>query len=77
VSHNGAAQLSIECQELDMKAKLAQFWNDEDGITALEYGLIAGLMAVAIIAAIGFFTGGLTSLFTDLGAKLTSQGGAV
>jgi pilus assembly protein Flp/PilA len=60
-----------------MKSKLAQFWNDEEGITALEYGLIAGLMAVAIIAAIGFFTGGLTSLFTDLGAKLTSQGGAV
>ena len=32
-----------------MKAKLAQFWNDEEGITALEYGLIAGLVAVALV----------------------------
>lgn len=25
------------------------FWNDERGITAAEYGLIAGLIAVAVI----------------------------
>ena len=29
-------------QESEMKAKLMQFWNDDAGITALEYGLIAG-----------------------------------
>ncbi|XOT98573.1 Flp family type IVb pilin, partial [Alcaligenes pakistanensis] len=33
-----------------MKTQLQQFWNDEDGATAIEYGLIAGLIAVAIIA---------------------------
>ncbi|ASC91854.1 Flp family type IVb pilin, partial [Alcaligenes faecalis] len=32
-----------------MKTQLQQFWNDEDGATAIEYGLIAGLIAVAII----------------------------
>ena len=58
-----------------MKAKLAQFWNDEEGITALEYGLIAGLMAAAILLAIGAFTGGLQTLFTDLAGKLTSSTG--
>ncbi|MDV2116226.1 Flp family type IVb pilin [Alcaligenes faecalis] len=42
-----------------MKTQLKQFWNDEDGATAIEYGLIAGLIAVAIIAA-------LTALGTDL-----------
>ncbi|HBJ69312.1 MAG TPA: Flp family type IVb pilin, partial [Alcaligenes faecalis] len=30
-----------------MKTQLQQFWNDEDGATAIEYGLIAGLIAVA------------------------------
>ncbi|MFF7399620.1 MULTISPECIES: Flp family type IVb pilin [Achromobacter] len=55
-----------------MKAKLAQFWNDEDGITALEYGLIAGLVAVALIAAVGTFSDALSSMFTDLGAKLNA-----
>ncbi len=58
-----------------MKAKLAQFWNDEDGITALEYGLIAGLMAAAILLAIGAFTGGLQTLFEDLAGKLTGSTG--
>ncbi|WP_234356651.1 Flp family type IVb pilin [Achromobacter xylosoxidans] len=36
-----------------MKAKLAQFWNEEEGITALEYGLIAGTIAVALVAGFG------------------------
>ncbi|WMD21054.1 Flp family type IVb pilin [Achromobacter seleniivolatilans] len=53
-----------------MKAKLAQFWNDEDGITALEYGLIAGLVAVALIAAVGTFSTALGDMFKALGAKL-------
>jgi pilus assembly protein Flp/PilA len=56
--------------ELDMKATLAQFWNDEDGITALEYGLIAGMVAVALIVAVGAFTGSLKGMFEDLGTKL-------
>ncbi|MBY6344468.1 Flp family type IVb pilin [Providencia rettgeri] len=42
-----------------MKTQLQQFWKDEDGATAIEYGLIAGLIAVAII-------GVLTALGTDL-----------
>jgi pilus assembly protein Flp/PilA len=52
-----------------MKAKLAQFWNDEEGITALEYGLIAGTIAVALVAALATFTGALSGLFTSLQAK--------
>ena len=46
-----------------MKAKLMQFWNDDAGITALEYGLIAGLVAVALIASVGLFTGSLQSMY--------------
>ncbi|WP_454695494.1 Flp family type IVb pilin [Achromobacter aegrifaciens] len=53
-----------------MKATLAQFWNDEDGITALEYGLIAGMVAVALIVAVGTFTGSLKGMFEELGTKL-------
>ncbi|MCD2512146.1 Flp family type IVb pilin [Comamonas endophytica] len=32
---------------------IQRFWNDEEGATAIEYGLIAGLIAVAIIASVG------------------------
>lgn len=42
-----------------------RFMNDESGATAIEYGLIAALIAVAIIA-------GATTLGTTLNAKFAS-----
>lgn len=33
-----------------MKASIVRFLRDEEGATAVEYGIIAGLMAVALIA---------------------------
>ena len=41
--------------------------SDESGATAIEYGLIAGLVAVAIIAALGFLGEQLGSLFEYVG----------
>lgn len=43
----------------------ARFLKDESGATAIEYGLIAALIAVAIIA-------GATTLGTTLNAKFDS-----
>ena len=40
---------------------------DESGATAIEYGLIAGLVAVAIIAALGFLGEQLSGLFEFMG----------
>jgi pilus assembly protein Flp/PilA len=44
-----------------MKTLLLRFAHDESGVTAIEYGLIAALIAVVIIVAI-------TSVGTDLSA---------
>ena len=33
-----------------MNAHIAQFLRDEEGATAIEYGIIAGLMAVILLA---------------------------
>ncbi|MBB1648270.1 Flp family type IVb pilin [Delftia sp. UME58] len=41
---------------------IKNFWKDEEGATAIEYGLIAGLIAVVII-------GGVTALGTNIQAK--------
>lgn len=41
--------------------------NDESGATAIEYGLIAGLVAVAIIAALSYLGGELQGLFEYVG----------
>lgn len=38
----------------------------ERGATAVEYALIVGGIAVAIVAAVGIFGDGLTSFFTGL-----------
>ncbi len=35
-----------------MKALVRNFWNDESGATAIEYGLIAAGIAVVIIGAV-------------------------
>jgi pilus assembly protein Flp/PilA len=49
---------------------VARFMNDESGATAIEYGLIAALIAVGIIAAATTLGGSLSSLFERIGVQL-------
>jgi pilus assembly protein Flp/PilA len=46
------------------------FVADENGVTAIEYGLIAALIGVAIAAAAGQVGGKLDTLFTTIRDKL-------
>ena len=55
-----------------MSKLLARFAKDESGATAIEYGLIAALMSVAVIAAIGILSPKLSSGFTKIGTKIDS-----
>jgi pilus assembly protein Flp/PilA len=50
---------------------LRSFLRDEQGATAIEYGLIAALISVAIIAAVTTLGGSLRTLFEDLAGALT------
>lgn len=45
---------------------IKNFWKDEEGATAIEYGLIAGLIAVAIIAGASALGGGLSEAFCKI-----------
>lgn len=49
---------------------LNSFLKDESGATAIEYGLIAALIAVAAIVAMGAVGNGLVNTFEDVSAKL-------
>ena len=49
---------------------IRNFTNDESGATAIEYGLIAAGIAVAIIAAVGLLGTSLEGMFTTVGAAL-------
>lgn len=58
-----------------MKAALMKFWKEEDGATAIEYGLIAGLIAVAVIGALTALGTDLTTMFTAVSTALTPGDG--
>lgn len=49
---------------------MTRFLNDESGATAIEYGLIAGLIAVAIITGATALGNSLDDMFTGLSGKL-------
>jgi pilus assembly protein Flp/PilA len=48
------------------------FISDESGATAIEYGLIAGLVAVAIIAALTALGGSLDTLFSNVASTVNT-----
>lgn len=50
--------------------RLKRFLKDEDGVTAIEYGLIAALIAVAIIAAITAVGSNLSTIFNYIAVQL-------
>jgi pilus assembly protein Flp/PilA len=53
-----------------MSKFFTRFLSDESGATAIEYGLIAALIAVAIITAATTVGTNLGSTFTTIGGKL-------
>lgn len=54
--------------------KLVKLFKKEDGATAIEYGLIAALISVVIIAAVTFVGGALNNTFNAVGSALGSSG---
>ena len=53
-----------------MIAKIVAFVRDEDGATAIEYGLIAGLICVVIITTITMVGSNLESVFNYISSTL-------
>jgi pilus assembly protein Flp/PilA len=49
---------------------LKRFLKNEDGATAIEYGLIAALIGVAIILAVTAVGDGLNNTFNNVAAEL-------
>ncbi|MEE9380817.1 MAG: Flp family type IVb pilin [Hyphomonadaceae bacterium] len=50
--------------------KLVRFFNDESGATAIEYGLIASLIAVAIIGAVTTLGTNTAATFDTVSAQM-------
>ncbi len=59
-----------------MFAKLQSFCRDDSGATAIEYGLIAALISVAAIAAMGAMGESLQTLFDTVAGELNNAAGS-
>jgi pilus assembly protein Flp/PilA len=53
-----------------LQYRIAELMNKEDGAAAVEYGLLVGLIAIAIIAAVIVLGEELTDLFEFVGTEL-------
>ncbi len=57
-----------------MKAILKRFAKDESGATAIEYGLIAAGISVAIIAVVNSLGSQLKTTFSNVSSSLANAG---
>lgn len=55
--------------------KVLRFLKDEEGATAVEYGLMVALIAVAIIGAVAALGGYLNDLFERVGGEIDGAAG--
>jgi len=53
-----------------MNRVLRTYWNDENGATAIEYGLIAALISIAIISGVKTIGTKLSSAFSKVAGNL-------
>ena len=53
---------------------LSRFMKDESGATAIEYGLIAAIVSVGIIGALGTLRTSLQDIFGTVGTELDNAG---
>jgi pilus assembly protein Flp/PilA len=53
-----------------MRSVFADLIKDEAGVTAIEYGLIAALIAVVIIGSVSFLGTTLSTLFSNIATSI-------
>jgi pilus assembly protein Flp/PilA len=66
----GASTATADQEEPTMNVLITRFVRDEAGATAIEYGLIATCIAIAIIAAVKGVGTNLNSTFNNVSTNL-------
>lgn len=59
-------------QTKTISSSIKTFWNDEEGATAVEYGLIAALIGAFIAAAVSTLGHNISDLFGKISGHITS-----
>jgi pilus assembly protein Flp/PilA len=71
-THRPASGSPAFFKEIDMSDLIKNFLVEEDGVTAIEYGLIAALIAVTIIATVTTVGDNLVAVFTRVATELSA-----
>lgn len=58
-----------------VKKAILEFFDDEEGASAIEYVLIAAMVAVALVTFVTPIRTAVTSIFTEIQTALTSASG--
>ena len=66
----GTGWTGVNLTETSMTNLFSRFVSDESGVTAIEYGLIAALIAVIIIGAVTVVGTNLSNTFTTVASSL-------
>jgi len=53
--------------------RIKRFFKDEEGVTAIEYGLIAALIALVIIGAVALVGTNLSKVFASVAQTITGS----
>jgi pilus assembly protein Flp/PilA len=56
-----------------MKMPFEKFFTDDSGATAIEYGLISAIMAVALLSGFGAFSNAMSNQFLYLSNTVTNS----
>lgn len=53
---------------------MASFWNDEEGATLVEYGLLVGLLSIAVIASLVLVGKFMNGAFDKVQTEMATNG---
>jgi pilus assembly protein Flp/PilA len=72
--HGYRSSKLLRRKEVRRMEKMKRFLKDEEGVTAIEYGLIAALIAVVIIGAVATLGTNLSSKFSTVATHVSAAG---
>ena len=55
-----------------IRQNMLRLLTDRSGATAIEYGLIAGLIAIAMVSALSMLGGGSGGMWTNVSSEVTN-----
>lgn len=56
--------------------QLMRFIHDEDGVTSIEYALIAALIAIVIVVALSFVGNQVSDTYENIATQVSGAGGS-